>query len=516
MKRLWQAITALSPFGIAVVVVLDILAGTFLRFSASSKLWLDEALGVNIASAPFGQIVGHLRNDGAPPLYYVLLHFWISFFGGSDFAVRSLSGVFSVLGLGTGFILARRLWGIRAALVATGVLAVLPYAVYFGTEARMYSLVMLESALLLFVWIGDWEGSARFRGPVIALLVAMLLYTHYWSIYLVVMLSFTVVVQAWRQRTLSREVKLKAFSILGGGVLWLPWLPIFNQQRLHTGTPWSPPPAVFQFLDWIEGFIVNQGRQHTTPSLHHEISLLLFIAILLLGGFGVAMQDRLVATLELRVPQPVKFLMGIILGTMLLGLLASHFGHTTFVPRYAAVIAIPLALVSARGMMVLDKPIRIFLVLVLFSAAALWTDKWGRNVQRSQAGQVAAVLAMAKPDSYVFMCPDQLGPTVLRYSRSDLEYSAYPRFENPKFVDWYDYKAAFGATSPAAAASRVLAAAGGRDIYVIWSSGYTLKGTCKLVAHEISTATGRVSANLLRARVNGFYQSINVTFLPHN
>jgi len=50
MKRLWQAITALSPFGIAVVVVLDILAGTFLRFSASSKLWLDEALGVNIAS----------------------------------------------------------------------------------------------------------------------------------------------------------------------------------------------------------------------------------------------------------------------------------------------------------------------------------------------------------------------------------------------------------------------------------------------------------------------------------
>ena len=516
MKRLWQAISALSPLGIAVVVVLDLLTGIFLRFSTTSKLWLDEALGVNIASAPIGQIVGHLRNDGAPPLYYVLLHFWISLFGGTDFAVRSFSGVFSVLGLGAAFMLARRLWGSRYALVATAVLAVLPYAVYFGTEARMYSLVMLESCLLLLVWLGNWSGSARNRSLITAFLAALLLYTHYWSIYLITALSLTVVVQIWSQRSLSREAKLKALSILGGGVLWLPWLPIFNEQRLHTGTPWSPPPALFQFLNWIEGMIVNQGRQHTTPSLHHEVSLLIFIALLLLGGFATAMQDRQVAIFDFRVPQSAKFLMGITLGTMLLGLLASHFGHTTFVPRYAAVIAIPLALLVARGIMVLDKPIRIFLVLVLFSGVALWTDKWGRNVQRSQAGQVAAVLATAKPDSYVFMCPDQLGPTVLRYARSDLEYSSYPRFTKPRFVNWYDYTAALGATSPAAAASKVLAAAAGRDIYVIWSSGYTLKGTCRAVVHDISATAGRPSVNLLKARVNGYYQSLNVTLLsPH-
>ena len=40
-----------------------------------------------------------LKHDGAPPLYYYLLHFWISLFGQSNDAVRALSGIFAVLTL---------------------------------------------------------------------------------------------------------------------------------------------------------------------------------------------------------------------------------------------------------------------------------------------------------------------------------------------------------------------------------------------------------------------------------
>ena len=514
MKRLWKVLSTLSPVGIAAVVALDLAIGICLRFTTTSKLWLDEALGVNIASAPIGQLADHLRNDGAPPLYYVLLHFWISLFGDSDFTVRSLSGVFSVLGLGAAFILARRLWGSRYAFVATAILAVLPYAVYFGTETRMYSLVMLESALLLFVWIGDWETGALKRGLIAMVLIALLLYTHYWSLYLVSVLFVLVVSQMWRARSIGRSSKWKLLAILGGGVLWLPWLPIFNEQRLHTGTPWSPPPSLFQFLNWIDSFVVNQSRQHHTPSMHHQVNMYLLIALLLIGTFAVVMTERQIMALDFSVPKAAKFLAFISFGTMLLGLLASHFGGTTFAPRYASVVAIPLVLLAARGIMVLDKPIRILLVLLLFSGGMLWTDQWGRNVQRSQAGQVAEVLAGATPGAFVFLCPDQIGPSVLRYARSDLEYSSYPRYSNPTFVNWYDYKDAFAATSPAKAGSTVLAAAGNRDIYVVWSSGYTLKGTCKAVVRNIAAATGRPPERLLQARLTGFYQSMNVTLLP--
>ena len=52
-----------------------------LRFWTSSDLWLDEALTVNIARLPLHEIPAFLRRDGSPPLYYFLLHFWISWFG---------------------------------------------------------------------------------------------------------------------------------------------------------------------------------------------------------------------------------------------------------------------------------------------------------------------------------------------------------------------------------------------------------------------------------------------------
>lgn len=62
-------------------------------------MWLDEALTVNIARAPLHLIPHLLRDDGAPPLYYVLLHFWMKVFGTSDLGARSLSGAIGVITL---------------------------------------------------------------------------------------------------------------------------------------------------------------------------------------------------------------------------------------------------------------------------------------------------------------------------------------------------------------------------------------------------------------------------------
>ena len=70
-----------------------VLAGVALRFITRSDLWLDEALSVNIARLPLSQLHTALRHDGAPPLYYLLLHVWTSAFGTTDVAVRALSGV---------------------------------------------------------------------------------------------------------------------------------------------------------------------------------------------------------------------------------------------------------------------------------------------------------------------------------------------------------------------------------------------------------------------------------------
>src|SRR3954469_19689124 len=80
-----------------------------LRFVVRSELWLDEALSVQIARLPVSQIPGALRHDGAPPLYYLFLHFWMELFGTGNVAVRGLSGVFSVAMLPVMYLAGRRI-----------------------------------------------------------------------------------------------------------------------------------------------------------------------------------------------------------------------------------------------------------------------------------------------------------------------------------------------------------------------------------------------------------------------
>ena len=106
-------------------------------------MWLDEALTVNIARLPLGDLRGALERDGAPPLYYVLLHIWTGVFGDSDVAARSLSGGFALGAVITCWFAARRWFDERTAWLTVIVLATNPFLIRYATEARMYTLEIL-------------------------------------------------------------------------------------------------------------------------------------------------------------------------------------------------------------------------------------------------------------------------------------------------------------------------------------------------------------------------------------
>ena len=169
---------------VRVGVVGLLVVGVVLRFVTRSPLWLDEALSVNIARLPLGDIPEALRHDGHPPLYYFLLHVWMDVFGEGDVAVRALSGLWGLALIPLTWFAGRRLGGERVAWIATLLVAVSPFAIRYSTETRMYSMVMVLVLAACLIGQDALRDPKPWRLAVIAVLVGALLLSHYWSMYL--------------------------------------------------------------------------------------------------------------------------------------------------------------------------------------------------------------------------------------------------------------------------------------------------------------------------------------------
>src|SRR5688572_7374429 len=143
-----------ATLALAVVLV----AGAWLRFHRLDResLWNDEVFSIELARRPVAGVIAGSREDGHPPLFHLALHYWMRAFGDDAVAVRWLSAVLGVLTLPVFHGLTRRLFGWRAALLATAWLACSPYHVYYSQEARNYALLVLltvASFAALFWWV---------------------------------------------------------------------------------------------------------------------------------------------------------------------------------------------------------------------------------------------------------------------------------------------------------------------------------------------------------------------------
>jgi hypothetical protein len=454
----------------AVVVVA---AGIALRFVARSNMWLDEALTLNISKLPLGQIHGALRRDGAPPLYYYLLHFWISAFGTSDTAVRALSGVLSCATLPFMWLAGRRLGGKTVAVVALVLVATSPFAVRYATENRMYALVGLLAAAGVVAVQHVLRRRTVANVIALGLVTGLLLYTHYWALYLVGVTALWLAWQAWRgpeQRRRGARVGLGA--VLVGCLTFLPWLPTFLYQAHHTGTPWAKPANFAAMVNAVTSFAggaTNQGRALA----------LLYFALVGLGLFGAA-RGSFHVDLDLRTRPRGRALALVLTGTLAAAVVGGYASRSAFQARYASVVFVPLVLLAALGMATFaDRRIRagVLIATVAFGLASGLPSAW---TSRTQAGQVATALAqLGRPGDVVAYCPDQIGPSVNRLvPPGRYREITFPRGTSPEFVNWVDYSAASARGNPAAFANRLEhMSAPTHQIWLVWAPGYQTFGT---------------------------------------
>ena len=146
----------------------------------------DRYLSPNSGRGFFGTIKSLAVEDPQhPPLYYLLTHLWMQWFGNSVAAIRSLPALISLLVFPCAYWLCIELF--KSSLtgwIAMAIIAVSPFHVLFAQEAREYSLwtvtILLTSATLLRAM----RLKTVYSWGIYALSLAISLYTFLFSIFI--------------------------------------------------------------------------------------------------------------------------------------------------------------------------------------------------------------------------------------------------------------------------------------------------------------------------------------------
>ncbi len=164
-------------------------------------IWGDEAFSIYTAK----QSIAYITSGGTdvhPPLYHLLLHFWIQLAGVSPLAVRVLSVMWSMVIVASGYALATKLRGggrpqtadtstvHRPTFAVAFLIAIAPFQIYYAQETRMYAQVAALCALSL-VFFARWlqTGDRRLgAGYFISTLLAI--YTEYFAFFILAAEAF--------------------------------------------------------------------------------------------------------------------------------------------------------------------------------------------------------------------------------------------------------------------------------------------------------------------------------------
>jgi mannosyltransferase len=415
----WLTRSVVAPLLLGVLVAYTVYLRTR---QADVGLWGDEGLSVGIADRPVSDIPGTLRQDGSPPLYYVLLHLWMSVVGRSEVQTHALSLVFAALAVPAGWWAARVLFeSDRAAWFAALLFAVNPFLTQYAQETRMYSLVVLLGVLACGCFGKAFLGEQPRRGwaGALAVVLATFFYTHNWGFFFAIACGVTWLALLAFAPGPRRPLLICGVIGFGGALLlWLPWLPTFLFQAKHTGAPWSHAPT-FEDLLSVPGWLLGVRAQYM---------LLLAggvggVALVRGGGWRRSPRGRAaVATLAI----------GVL--TLLAAYVSSQFSPA-WAGRYLAAGLPPLVLASAGGLAYAGRLGLVTLVIV----AVVWSGDHAPRSKSNVRAMAAAIAPSIEPGDVVVSTQPEEVPLLHYYLPKGLRYATlWGPVADVGVTDWRD------------------------------------------------------------------------------
>src|ERR1700758_4354644 len=145
----------------------------------------DEPFSIYYAQSSLSALFEELEKGNNPPLFEVILHFWIKLFGISPFSVRMLPTLFACLCPVVLYYFAKRNFYLRVGIFSSLLLTFSDLLLYYSHDCRVYSLFVLLTLLSFYYYLEIIcsNRTTLFKQILFVVFSTLLIYAHYFGFF---------------------------------------------------------------------------------------------------------------------------------------------------------------------------------------------------------------------------------------------------------------------------------------------------------------------------------------------
>ncbi|TGL90254.1 dolichyl-phosphate-mannose--protein mannosyltransferase [Leptospira congkakensis] len=249
-------------FKFEIGILLSFIVGVVLRFHKLNRqsLWGDELYSVYASSLMnWSDFWAYLAEDPHPPLFQILLSFWIRLLPDfTEFSVKLFPVAISVVNLIFLWILTKS-WAKPKRFLFLFLISFSPGAIYYSQELRSYSLLLCLSSMIVVLFANlDLEAHKRIRLFSLMLLSVLISYVHLFGFIFVGSLYFIF----WLRFVLKRFVEAKLVFLLGAFsfLAFLPFLYTLGSGTKIATASWIDPPGSILYIAYYSLFFYTSKK----------------------------------------------------------------------------------------------------------------------------------------------------------------------------------------------------------------------------------------------------------------
>jgi hypothetical protein len=246
----------MNTWGLPIIfVAINILSKSL--FLISQPICVDEPFTIYHAQFDFLNLIHYLENYNNPPLFEIILHFWIKLFGLSVTSVRFLPMLFSSLTVFFIYRIGITFFNKRIAILSSAFYTLSTINIYFAHDCRVYSLFVLLTTVSFYLFFNLLKNKEHFSWLNVLLLSLVnlfLIYGHYFGFF-VLGLEFLIIILFYlRDKGVLIRYFTGSFFILA---CYIPQLLVLwgrTKTSISNGTWVKPPEGIESIYNMLWTF----------------------------------------------------------------------------------------------------------------------------------------------------------------------------------------------------------------------------------------------------------------------